>query len=195
MIKAKNFIERHFFRGAPTLSRTKRRSWTISASACARRPPVKAGLLAKRWKKSAGESLTMADLVMTNAGAVLLRPEHPFQALVDMIADTLSPSSRRVYRHTYDSWRAFADRYQIVYLDLSFAHVSAFLQDTDVAHEAQRAPCFRSDRGILSRLKESVISGSARLEKRGKTGDGACPKSIESAMRARQSRRVRVPPA
>lgn len=45
----------------------------------------------------------MADLVKTNADAILLRPEHRFQALVDMIADTLSPSSRRVYRHTYDS--------------------------------------------------------------------------------------------
>lgn len=79
----------------------------------------------------------MSDLVKADAGAILLRPEHPFHALVDLIADTLSPSSRRVYRHTYDSWCAFADRFQIDYLDLSFAHISAFLQDPDVAHDTR----------------------------------------------------------
>ena len=79
----------------------------------------------------------MPDLVKITASAISLRPEHPFHALTDLIAKTLSPGSRRVYLHTYACWCAFADCYQVDYLDLSFAHISAFLQAPDVAHDTR----------------------------------------------------------
>ena len=107
----------------------------------------------------------MSDLVKIGASAILLRPEHPFHALVDLIADTLSPSSRRVYRHTYDSWCAFADRFQIDYLELSFAHISAFLQDPDVAHDTRlswKAHMLR----LLDWLEESNERGSWYAQQR-----------------------------
>ncbi len=70
-------------------------------------------------------------------GVISRRPEHPFHAITELIAQTLSPNSRRVYQHTYDAWRAFADHYQIDYLDLSFSNIAAFLRDPDVAHDTR----------------------------------------------------------
>lgn len=65
------------------------------------------------------------------------RPEHPFHAITALIAQTLSPNSRRIYQHTYDAGCEFADRFQIDYLDLSFSNIAAFLRDPDVAHDTR----------------------------------------------------------
>ena len=92
------------------------------------------------------------------ASAVFLRLGHPFHALVNMVAETLSPSLRRVYRHTYDSWCAFTDCFQIDYLDLSFARISAFLQEPDAAHDPRlswKAHMLR----LLDWLEESAERG------------------------------------
>lgn len=76
-----------------------------------------------------------------------------------MIADALSPGSRRVYRHTYDSWCALTDCFQIDYLDLSFAHISAFLQDLDVVHDTR--PSWQDHMlRLLDWLEESDGHGS-----------------------------------
>ena len=66
----------------------------------------------------------------------IARPsEYLFNAITELIAQTRSPSSRRVYRHTYDAWCGIADRYRIDYLDLSFVNIAAFLHRPDVARD------------------------------------------------------------
>lgn len=91
-------------------------------------------------------------------GVISRRPEHPFHAITELIAQTLSPNSRRVYQHTYDAWCDFADHCQIDYLDLSFSNIAAFLRDPDVAHDTRlswKAHMLR----LLDWLEESTERG------------------------------------
>jgi len=66
--------------------------------------------------------------------------EEQFDLLVDLIAENLAPSSQRVYRHTYEQWRAYTIRNQFDVFDLNFENLSAFLNGHDLA-SATRCAC------------------------------------------------------
>ncbi len=73
------------------------------------------------------------------AGIVSDSSDEQFQLLIDLIAENLAPSSKRVYRHTYEQWRAFTIRNGIDLFDLSFENVTAFLNGHDLAGATRRA--------------------------------------------------------
>ena len=65
--------------------------------------------------------------------------DEQFDRLIGLIAENLAVSSQRVYRHTYEQWRAFARRHQLDLFDLSFEHLAAFLNGHDLASAIRRA--------------------------------------------------------
>ena len=96
----------------------------------------------------------MSEVIVTGDGgrATIVREssDEQFDQLIDFIMDNLATSSQRVYRHTYQQWREFTLRNQLDVFDLSFEHLSAFLNQ---GGNGRRYPPFL----------ESAYAASARL--------------------------------
>ena len=73
------------------------------------------------------------------ATSIAKTSDEQFDQLVDWITDNLALSSQRVYRHTYGQWRQFAARNGHDPFDLSFEHLSAFLNQGDMAGTTRRS--------------------------------------------------------
>ena len=75
----------------------------------------------------------------SRASIVRESSDEQFDRLIDLIAENLAPSSQRVYRHTYGQWREFTLRNQLDIFDLSFEHLSAFLNGRDLSGATRRS--------------------------------------------------------
>ncbi len=84
--------------------------------------------------------------------------DEQFGILIDFIMDNLAPSSQRVYRHTYQQWREFTLRNQLDVFDLSFEHLSAFLNQGEMAGATRRSWKAHMLR-LLDWLEESPTRG------------------------------------
>ena len=84
--------------------------------------------------------------------------DEQFQLLIELIAENLAPSSKRVYRHTYEQWRDFTIRNQLDVFDLSFENLSAFLNEHELAGATRRA-CKAHMLRLLDWLEESPTRG------------------------------------
>ena len=65
--------------------------------------------------------------------------DEQFDLLIELITENLALSSQRVYRHTFGQWRQFAARNGHDPFDLSFKHLSAFLNQGDMAGTTRRS--------------------------------------------------------
>ena len=84
----------------------------------------------------------MSALFKTARGALVISSDESgehFRVLTEMIERTLAESSRRVYANTYRQWCVFAERNRYDYLDLSFEHISAFLNQSEVAYATRQS--------------------------------------------------------
>jgi integrase len=71
----------------------------------------------------------MSDLLTTNQNILIGNAD--FDQLVDMMSGTVAESSYRVYRATYDQWKAWAVQRGINPLEVNFSTVGAFLADRE----------------------------------------------------------------
>lgn len=60
--------------------------------------------------------------------------QDQFAALIDAVTQRLAETSRRVYANTYRQWWAFALSNDFDCLDLSYEHIAAFLNQSDIAY-------------------------------------------------------------
>ena len=107
--------------------------------------------------------------------------DEQFDQLVDLITENLAPSSQRVYGHTYRQWRQFAARNGHDPFDLSFEHLSAFLNGRDLSSATRRSWKAHMLR-LLDWLEESPDAGRmvcgtaaapAQVPQRGADGESA----------------------
>lgn len=61
-----------------------------------------------------------------------------FDGAVRIIRESLAPSSRRVYQHTYNAWLDFAANHGFDGLDLTFANINAFVNESNVARSTRQ---------------------------------------------------------
>ena len=104
----------------------------------------------------------MSEVIVTGDGgrATIVREssDEQFDQLIDFIMDNLATSSQRVYRHTYQQWREFTLRNQLDVFDLSFEHLSAFLNQGEMAGATRRSWKAHMLR-LLDWLEESPTRG------------------------------------
>ena len=74
----------------------------------------------------------MSDIIVRSSGE--LSSQLPlFHRAAAVVADSLSPTSRRVYDCTFRAWRKFADEQGFSIDDVTYAHVRAFIYQADLA--------------------------------------------------------------
>ena len=104
----------------------------------------------------------MSEVIVTGkdgrATIIVETSDEQFDLLIELIADNLAPSSQRVYRHTYGQWRQFAAQNQLDPFDLSFEHLSAFLNGRELAGATRRSWKAHMLR-LLDWLEESPTRG------------------------------------
>ena len=61
-----------------------------------------------------------------------------FERAIEIICDSLSVSSRRVYQNTYRAWRAFSAAQGLAVMDVTFDNIRAFINEADVAKSTQK---------------------------------------------------------
>ena len=84
--------------------------------------------------------------------------EQQFAILIQVITESLAPTSRRVYANTYRQWRVYTDRSGLDPFDLSFENISAFLNQSDIAHATRQSWKTHMLR-LLDWLEESEARG------------------------------------
>ena len=75
-------------------------------------------------------------IIPAGGNAIQQRPD--FEQLLTVINDSLSPTSQRVYRRTYDAWRDWCDEHGTDALDVTYDNVRAFLFDADVSKSTRQ---------------------------------------------------------
>ena len=74
----------------------------------------------------------MPDIIVRSSSK--LASELPlFHRATAVVADSLSPTSRRVYDCTFRAWRKFADEQRFSIDEVTYAHVRAFTYQADLA--------------------------------------------------------------
>ena len=61
-----------------------------------------------------------------------------FERAIEIICDSLSVSSRRVYQNTYRAWRAFSAAHAFAVMDVTFDNIRAFINQADVAKSTRQ---------------------------------------------------------
>ena len=84
--------------------------------------------------------------------------EQQFALLIQVITESLAPTSRRVYANTYRQWRVYTERSGLDPFDLSFENISAFLKQSDIAHATRQSWKTHMLR-LLDWLEESEAKG------------------------------------
>jgi integrase/recombinase XerD len=58
---------------------------------------------------------------------------------IELLLYSLSPTSKRVYAHTFAAWRAFTQEHSIPSYDMSAANLIAFLESDELSHTTKQA--------------------------------------------------------
>ena len=95
---------------------------------------------------------------LAKPSAISTREPDPFDQVTATILDSLAPTSRRVYAHTYRQWCAFAERNGLDTFNLSFESISLFLNQSDIAHATRQSWKTHMLR-LLDWLEESKARG------------------------------------
>ena len=61
-----------------------------------------------------------------------------FERAIEIICDSLSVSSRRVYQNAYRAWREFSAAQGFAVIDVTFDNIRAFINHADVAKSTRQ---------------------------------------------------------
>ena len=61
-----------------------------------------------------------------------------FERAIEIICDSLSVSSRRVYQNNYRAWRAFSAAHGLAVMDVTVDNIRAFINQADVAKSTRQ---------------------------------------------------------
>lgn len=75
---------------------------------------------------------------ITYHSAKLSTSQFLFQAAAAVVADSLSPTSRRVYACTFRAWQKFTEENGIGIDEVNYIHLREFINDADVARSTRR---------------------------------------------------------